>query len=359
MNRIAIAPLLLAACLGFVAPLALGLGCGGNAALMGTETGNPPGIDTRRLRLEWSEGGVELIGEAGAVPAGAEVRLRNSRTGESTTGTANADGSIRLSLAGSPADPYEVTVSSGGGQTTEPLSATNGASFDITGYGMMPPDDVASRCEDLELALYESIARTFAEASLECSVDSDCVQTGWGVGCYYQCGESTLAASAEGTTRALAEQAVAPICAGLASCDRQPPSSCPPPELSIAACIDGGCQNRPLSQMSCEELRNQASQRRIAAMENADRACNVDADCALIALGVRCVSNCSFRAAVANSAAAQVQSDVEQIESRFCGVSEAVGCPGPPELPCPPPGLPRAICASGRCEVASAGDPQP
>ena len=363
-RRKAIAPLLLGACLlGAVAPLALGLGCGGNAALLGTETGNPPDVDTRRLRLEWSEGGVELIGEAGAVPAGAEVRLRNSRTGESTTGSANADGSIRLSLAGSPSDPYEVTVSSGGGQTTEPLSATNGAGFDITGYGMMPGpplDDGAlpggmPACESLEEALGQALSTTFNEAPRECNAHIDCTVLDWSVGCFGSggCQESAIATGSVEATRALAEQRVGSICADLERCN-QTEVGCDKLQ-AFGACVDGGCELRYFDeQLSCEDVRNEANLRRTEVFENAERACNVDADCALVELDLRCVSNCSFLAAVASSGAAQVQSDVEQIESLFCGAAEGFGCPGPPELPCPPrPGVPSAMCnpSSNTCEV--------
>ncbi len=368
MNRKAMAPLLLGACLlGFVAPLGLGLGgCGGAAELMGTETGNPPGIDTRRLRLEWTASGVELIGEAGAVPAGAEVSLRNSRTGESATGTANADGSIRLSVPGSLADPYEVTVSSGGGQATVLLSPTDGeGSDDADANGGMTPagstlDDGAlpggmPACASLEAALHDSIRTTFTSAPRECSADSDCVHAHWGAECYSGCGgQSAIAASAESATRALAEQRAAPICAELASCNREPPS-CPQPPPSIVECVDGGCQARSLFEMSCEELGNQASLDRIAAMENADRACNVDADCALVGFGVRCFADCGVAYAVASSAVQRVQNDVETIESQFCGQFDAANCPAPVDPPCVPPlGVPTAACVESRCEVLTA-----
>jgi hypothetical protein len=360
MNRKAMAPLLLGAwLLGCVAPLALGVvGCGADAELMGTETGNPPGIDTRRLRLEWTEGGVELIGDAGAVPAGSEVQLRNSRTGESVTGTANADGSVRLSVQGSASDPYEVTVSSGGGQTTAPLLAT-----DATMSGP-PLDDGAlpggmPACESLEVALAQAVTTTFNEAPRECNAHIDCTALDWSVGCFSgSCQESAIATSSVEATQALAEQRVGSICADLERCN-QTVDTCDKLQ-AFGACVDGGCELRYFDeQLSCEDVSNEANLRRTEVLENAERACTVDADCALVDLSVRCLSDCSFRAAVASSGATQVQSDVEQIESLFCGESEVVGCPRPPELPCPQPGLPRAICALGRCEVASAGDPNP
>lgn len=167
--------------------------------------------------------------------------------------------------------------------------------------------------------------------------DADCVHVGWGVDCYNGCGQSTIATSAADATRSLAAQRIALICAELASCQREGAPSCPPFPLSVAACIDGGCQGLILSEMSCEELGNRASLRGISAMENTDGACNVDADCALVGSGVRCFADCG----VASSAVQQVQNDVELLESQFCSQFDAAECPAPVIPPSvPPQGVP-------------------
>src|SRR5688500_4929854 len=74
--------------------------CGGTTE-PGTETGNPPSIETRRLHIVVRDTGVEVVGEAGAVSPGASVTITNRSTGQQVQVTAGADGSLNVAVPGS------------------------------------------------------------------------------------------------------------------------------------------------------------------------------------------------------------------------------------------------------------------
>ena len=76
--------------------------CGGaTQPELGTETGNPPVVEQRKIQLVTHPAGVELIAAPGAVSPGASVRLTNRSTGDFAEGTAEQDGSARLNVSGS------------------------------------------------------------------------------------------------------------------------------------------------------------------------------------------------------------------------------------------------------------------
>jgi hypothetical protein len=315
--------------------------CGGTASQIGTETGNPPVIDNQKLRLEWTPNGVRLIGEPGAVTPGAEVRLTNTRTGASASATAAANGSLSLEVPGSLSDPYEVRVSSAGREMTEPLTG-----------GSVTDDLTTLSCQELENRLGQTVAESFANQSTSCQTNAECVHAGWGVGCYYQCGQSVLSLTGDINARALAEQRTQPICAELNRCQREAPSSCPPSPETVLSCLEGSCVERSFEQLSCLELSSEAAVRGGGAVESADKTCTVDADCSLVFPSVRCAPPCRYAVAVANAAAAALPDTIAQRAESVCQAFDQRACPEQ-LIPCPaPPINPRAVCSSGnRCEV--------
>ena len=91
--------------------------CGG-ALEHGTETGNPPVVEQQKLHVVLHDDGVEVVGEGGAVSPGATVTVTNTRSGDRAEAIARADGSVNVSVPGTLADEYEVTVASSGGSQT-------------------------------------------------------------------------------------------------------------------------------------------------------------------------------------------------------------------------------------------------
>lgn len=70
-------------------------------------------------------------------------------------------------------------------------------------------------CIALENALGDVLAASFESADRSCSVDADCVEAYWGVGCYTRCARSLLSEAGRDSALMLAEQAIAPVCTEL------------------------------------------------------------------------------------------------------------------------------------------------
>lgn len=112
-------------CLG--AP-ALTLGCGAQSDtsnIDSTDTGNPPVVSEQKLRVEASDSGVTVAGEAGAVPARAAIEVTNVATEQSETTTAAADGSFEVELEGTLDDEYRVKVEVDGRSTNATVSSND------------------------------------------------------------------------------------------------------------------------------------------------------------------------------------------------------------------------------------------
>ena len=326
--------------------------CGGSAE-PGTETGNPPGVEARRLHIVLRDSGVEVVGDAGAVSPGARVRVTNTSSGEQAEATARADGSVSVIVPGSLEDEYDVTVSNGGGsQTVRVSAASNGDS-----NGTADSDLGSASCEALENTLGQRIADGFSSGNTACRVDDDCVFQGWGAGCYFQCGGSFLSVNGAALAQMAVEEDTAPVCSELESrCTRQPASSCPPPTTTTPECANGVCQGLDLSGFSCEELSNSAAARLGDLIDGAGRSCSVESDCTLYNPGLACAANCGYPIAVATAALLELTGSITRLEDRFCSEFTDRSCPGPFQFPCPAPLMdPRASCVSGQCTLTSTG----
>lgn len=318
--------------------------CGGAAEEPGTETGNPPHVEERKLYLVESARGVELIGDAGAVsPQRATVQVTNLRTGERVETTAQGDGSVRVVVPGTLQDEYEVTVSNG--SATASARASAGSANGDAAIG-------ALTCEELENGLSQSVASGFMLGDTACVTDTDCVYAGWGASCYYQCGASFLSVAGEAAARATVELSTAPFCAELANrCLRQPASSCPPDLVRTPVCNQGTCQGLDVDALECPELTSRARLRRRELLDGGDRSCSSNADCAVANPTLSCVSDCGNQTPVARADQARLEGSVARVERDFCQNFTSRGCPPDPIPPCDPEGPATAVCDAGQCSL--------
>jgi hypothetical protein len=342
--------------------------CGG-AAEPGTETGNPPVVEQQKLHIVLGDTGVQVLGDAGAVTPGANVTVTNRTTGAHIAATARADGSISVVVPGSVQDEYEVTVSNGSGTQTVGLTATNGpdrgdptgtngTTTNGTGTNSIASDAelTSASCNTLENTLGQRVADGFSSASTACSSDSDCVYSGWGVGCYFQCGSSFLSVNGASLAQTQIERVTAPVCNELASrCAREAPQPCIGDAVSIPECADGVCRGLELGALSCNDLGNRAATRLASTIEASDHSCTTDADCTLFEPNLSCASHCNgFPSVVALSALPALNESVGQLENQFCTTFQRRSCPGPFALPCPAP----LMAAKAACIFSGLGPPE-
>lgn len=339
----------LSTCLVLCLPPALLGHCGAatDGGLMGTETGNPPVVDSQKLRLVATAAGMELIAQPGAVSPGAQVRLENRSAGVSAVVTANPDGSFRVVVAGTALHTYEAVVTARGRSVTVSLVAAD-AQTGVT------PDPGERSCELLENGLTVSLNAAIDPFAAGCTTDSDCEILWWDVGCYDRCGYSYVLAAQQSSAVAAAEQSIAGACSELASrdCPRLPPPGCPGGATS-AMCHQGTCQALDLDRLSCDGLEARATQLVAEAFASVDRSCNVDADCTTtIVPGASCAYSCYFSGAIAASAVSGLQQSIEAIETGVCGASSARPCPPPEAPPCAGPDVTAgSVCVDNRCTI--------
>jgi hypothetical protein len=318
----------------------------GEAAGFGTETGNPPQLEAKQLSFELVDGGIRVIGKPGAVaPPGASVRITNLTSGASVETTAAADGSIDVVIAGEGGDELEVTVTSGGRQTSERVSSDPVAgSVDLNG----------GSCPGLEDTLNQTVGDVLDSADVVCTTDVDCVSVyvGAGAQCYQGCGSVVLSRNGAAFASAEGERRTAAICAALDGCDRPPPPPCDQDD-SAPQCVAGRCEAVDLSSLSCDDLLQSVEARRSELRDRANKGCVLDADCALAEVSVSCLIQCDTTVeGVARTAVAGLEAAVrDEVDSAYCGWFVARGC-RPPEPGCPQPsGIAEAFCDAGTCSA--------
>jgi hypothetical protein len=319
----------------------------GEAEGFGTETGNPPQLEEKQLYLELVAGGIRVVGTPGAIaPAGASVRVTNVSTGVSVETRAAADGSLDVVIAAEPGDELEVTVGSGGQETSTRISFSEIARrSDLSGVS----------CQALESTLNETVNEVFENADTGCTEDVDCMWTGYGAAasCYYQCGIGIVSRTGAALVGSLGGQLTASVCAALEACDRPAPSSCPLIELGVTQCVAGRCEGVDSSTLSCDDYRIRAAQRRTQLRDAADKQCALDTDCGLANIGASCLFDCEyiFDSVAVSEVATLEASTRDEVEDLYCARLSANGCE-PPTIDCvPPTGTATAVCNAGTCEV--------
>ncbi|MET0411013.1 MAG: hypothetical protein ABW217_06940 [Polyangiaceae bacterium] len=307
----------------------------------GTETGNPPVIQRAKLRLVVNGDELRLIGDPGALPPSASVRVTNQRTGVVLDTTAEDDGSLDVSVDGERTDTFELAVVTTGGEASVTLSATE-----------LPLDSSTLSCDGLRDAKDDAVAEVFAEADQTCATDRDCRSEVWETFCYSRCAE--VVASRDGFDAAdrAAEDRVNALC------EQEQRSGCtvPPPALcgstSAALCDDNRCVIHERAELDCRQRGRVALAQRELIVERADRECQVDADCSLIAGDGLCLPVCNFVRSVSVSASSSVQAEVDQLESSAC--IELDGCSDSDTFAncSEPSGTTRPACVQGQCTTS-------
>jgi hypothetical protein len=311
--------------------------CGG-AASLGTETGNPPRLQLKKLFLLASVQGVELVGEAGAVSPGASVSITNLTSGARGETEALANGSVDVFVAGSLEDEYEVTASSAAGSASTRLTAPS------SGTG----DPLAQlSCEALDNSLRQRVAGVLDSTDRSCSIDSECVPWSFASCGGNSCDSWFISARAASSTALEVEQETAALCDQRSRCEPPPPCSV---GFEVPDCQNGVCQHLDLNVdlRDCESRANEAGSRRQEELDHADRRCSVDSDCLLVSPPLSCVADCGNSAAVARSAAAGVAQKIQDVELTFC---QSLGCPAPIPSPCVSVPEPTVACNAGQCEL--------
>jgi hypothetical protein len=338
------APLILAL-LSALAPLTLP-SCGGNAndggGGLGTETGNPPVIEKAKLHLEVMPDGVHLIGTAGAVTPGVEVRVTNQRTGENAVATAAADGSVDVLVPGAAADTYEVTVARGGRETSITLTSAD-----------LPSDLSTVSCDALRAGGFGILDPIYASADKACTDDSDCVTGAFGSGtCIpFSCGGWIASVAGRDAAIAAGSQALMAMCGEFEARDcENPVVDCAPPPPRRLVCEQGQCLARELS---CGDLSDEANGQRQQAIAAAARNCDINADCVLVRPRLSCVSDCGYGepASIASTASAALDAQIQQTEQVACEQFEQELCAPPGLLDCEAVAEVEAVCLQGLCEL--------
>jgi hypothetical protein len=231
MKHLPLARLLLWLLIALFPPL---LGQCGGAVEHGTETGNPPVVEQQKLHIVLRGTGIEVVGDAGAVSPGANVRVTNRATGESAESTGRADGSVTVIVPGALQDEYEVTVSNGSGSQTVRVAAETSAGGQ------------ALSCDQLVNSASAQLNALLATAPRDCTVDNDCVRLDTSLSCVSDCGRSIAVA---GESAALPEflrsleRLDPPVCDEFRS--RQCPGPfalpCPAPQQITVSCQAEQC----------------------------------------------------------------------------------------------------------------------
>ena len=335
-----------------LAPAAMPVGCGGET-YVGTETGNPPFIDSLKLYLEQDGNGVRIIAGAGAItPAGARVRVMNLRTGLSIGASASTAGSLDVLIGGAPGDEYEVTVSSSGHEVSQLVSLAELAQRkDLGGVS----------CQALEATLTQTVSTTFSSAARGCTVAADCAYVGWGQGeCISWCGGAVLSREGGFAARASVEERTASVCAALGNCEREPPPSCGGGNpFEVLECIDGQCQATDPVTLSCDELLEKTVRWYEDLVAAADRTCAVDADCRRVATPSASCISCGGWLALAGSAVATLETLVRtEVDQGLCRELSSRSCVLP-EADCAEPSPGDAVCSNGTCILVEPPEPPP
>jgi hypothetical protein len=324
----------------------------GEAEGFGTETGNPPQLEEKQLYLELVAGGIRVVGTPGAIaPAGASVRVTNVSTGVSVETRAAADGSLDVVIAAEPGDELEVTVGSGGQETSARISfGAIGSRTDLGGVS----------CDALEATLTQTLVEVVEDADIACSYDIDCVSIPFaGVSCYTACTEAVVSRAGLADASEQAEQRTMPVCLALQSCVRPAAPRCEGPgeNMRTTACEAGRCVSVDPVRVTCGYWGIPASERRTQLRAAANKQCALDTDCGVANIGVSCLFDCEyvFDGVAVSEVAALEASIRDEVEAAYCVPGAAYDCE-PPNIDCTPPtGTATAVCNAGTCEVQYVG----
>lgn len=238
--------------------LALALCLGGcslahNGPMEGTETGNPPLIDSTLLTLVVSSDEVHITGDPGAVsPGGTPLEIVSSFSGDAFHGTAAADGSFDIAVSDAPLDTFEVRAVSGD-TSSNAVYVARGASAVTSGSSH------ALTCDQRTMLASSQLNAVAKSADTSCTIDLECWMDSSGSSCTHHCSTYALSTQGQADLQAARDAINGGVCKDFAADDCtviEPPCEAP----GYPSCVAGTCQLVPETQ-------------------GKDLACSADPDC--------------------------------------------------------------------------------
>ena len=133
----------------------------------GTETCNPPVLDSGLIALVVTANDVHIVGKKGAaLPGGSEVEVTNVATGEVVRGKSNEDGSFDIAVKASEYDTFSVRAFRAGKSSGNVTVDRGGASV---GENSAPLS-----CSDITREALDFIEAAGATVQQGCTRDEDC-----------------------------------------------------------------------------------------------------------------------------------------------------------------------------------------
>lgn len=369
------------------------VGCGAKAG-ESTDTGNPPFIDTSRVRIVAGDGTVTVTGEPGAAKAGTSIRVKNVTTGAVQNGDVGPNGSFALTIAGTANDEYSIQiVGVAGSQSLHVETGPDGSELDASAGGdagfpyelltcSQPGADpeplegswAAPECGHVMNEVNCRAAQVVAGIDTTCDTDEDCVAVR--PGCGYFCEQTYAVSKSQADAVNGAMDAMLQDVCSLVSCGGHPP--CPSP--AVTECIEHQCQalgvglfepepssagpmpsaasvfyptscddpvppEEPVS--ACDVASNDAACA-FAKLGRAVVPCVTDEDCSFVFPQIECGTYCFAPVPAAADGVESVQAEIDAISAEVCAdVEETCG------TPCLP-GFPTVSCGANGCHVGVA-----
>lgn len=217
-------------------------------------------------------------------------------------------------------------------------------------------DSTSLACDDFLAAVEARRAQLRARAPKACSVDDDCGLARVPTRCTADCGriyEGVAVDAVEATESAVRDEIDVTYCEPATAQGCVIPDCGNEPEPAEAYCDAGTCAVSYNGEGSpCTELQREAEERRSELRSLANKACEVDADCALAEVSVACLLECGGSVeSVAVAAAQGLETTVRaEVDSAYCAPFLDRGC-SLPDLSCPEPSVREAFCDGGTCGV--------
>lgn len=201
----------------------------------GTETGNPPVLDSSLISLVVGANSTHIVGQKGAVtPGGSRVEITSVLTGKVFRGESNADGSFDIVVDTGEYDTFDVRAAIGKYMSQVVLVDRGGARIGDNNQSLS--------CEELRQDALDQVSIAASMADKACTTDSDCSWKETATDCSDDCGRWIVSAAGAQYISEAVHVANKQTCATFTSkgCTvTHPPCA---PSVGTLACIGGQCQ---------------------------------------------------------------------------------------------------------------------
>lgn len=201
----------------------------------GTETGNPPVLDSNLIALVVSANEVHIVGSKGAVrPGGTQVEVTSIDTGRVARAKSLADGSFDIVLEASELETFSVRAIDGN-QTSQRVSVTRGGAKVVA-------EGQALSCSQQEQEARSRLQIAAAEADKSCTRDDDCVRAFATSNCNDDCGGWIVSLAGSAQLQLTRGDVEASLCANFrnSGCTKLALPCAPPTGEPV--CVSGQCQ---------------------------------------------------------------------------------------------------------------------